>query len=152
MASWSVIVNGNTSTPPPSFHLSPSPSLPITFTQGEAAQSPNGDPKAKSTAFKIVPHDEGSTGWQVLGAELSWLWAGVSWGDKGRYNPRGFWATRITEKVRVAERVLSSKGQGASYPYHCTKNVAFALLGSKWDKKMNLNQSSHRGAVVNESD
>ena len=48
---------------------------------------------------------------------------------------------RITEEGRVAERVLGSRGEGASYPCHCTKNVASAYLGNMWDKKMNLNLS-----------
>ena len=74
-------------TPPLSLHLSPSPTLPITFTQGEAAEGPDGDPKAKSTALEIVPHDGGNTGWQALNAELSWLWAGISWGNRDSWSP-----------------------------------------------------------------
>ena len=42
---------------------------------------------------------------------------------------------RITEEVRVAERVLGSRGEGASYPSRCTKHVASAYLGNMWDKK-----------------
>lgn len=76
------VLDETTVLPPLSFRISPSTPLPITFTQGEAAESPNGDPKAKSTAFKIVAHDGGSTGWQAFGAELSWLRAGVSWGGR----------------------------------------------------------------------
>ena len=89
MVGWLVVIVGNTPTPPPSLHLSPSPTLPIIFTQGEAAQNPDGDPEAKSTAFKIVPQDAGSTGRQALCAELSWLRSGVSWGDRGSYRPGG---------------------------------------------------------------
>ena len=80
---WSVVIDETTPLPPLRLRISPNTTLRITFTKGEAAESPDGDPRAKSTAFEIVPHDGGSTGWQALGAELSGLRAGVSWGSRG---------------------------------------------------------------------
>lgn len=88
-SAWLVVTDGSTPTPPTGLHLSSNPALPVTFTQGEAAEGPDGDPEAKSTALEIVPHDWGSTGWQALGAELSWLWTGVSWGGRKSYSPGG---------------------------------------------------------------
>lgn len=78
-----ILVNETTLLTPLSLHILPNPTLLITFTEGKAAESSNGDPKAKFTAFKIVPHDGGNTGWQAFSAELPWLWAGVSWRDRG---------------------------------------------------------------------